>query len=88
MIIEVGDRKKSLNEHQLTDDLRIVWGLVSEEPGIATRKIGRRLNWTHAKARKIVDLFIESETLTAAPGKQGTLRATVPLFTIRIRNAD
>jgi hypothetical protein len=69
-----------LNKQQLHNELRAVWTLVSDRPGISLRDIGCELGYGSSKAKKLVDKLIKSRTLTREPGKMGTLRATVPMI--------
>ena len=72
---------RQMNQQRLHDDLREVWAIVTERPGISTRAIGRELNTSHARARKLVSLLLESGTLITNIGTRGTLRAPIPLLT-------
>lgn len=66
------------------DEMREVWALVTEQPGISLRSIASELNITFSRAKTIVNWLLKSGTLTKGSGKvHKTLRATVPLLTIR-----
>ena len=71
-----------IKQQRLHDDLREIWALVTEQPGISVRAIGRELDMSHAQTRRRCDLLIKSGTLTQATGKYRTLQATIPLITI------
>lgn len=69
--------------------LREIWAIVSENPGISIREIGRRLKIPHSQIRKFVGTMLEVGTLVATAGKRATLRATVPLITLNAyRNSE
>lgn len=73
------------DEHRLHNDLREVWALVSEQPGISLRKIGENLDMTHWQVRRLVKLLTKSGTLTQGGENEcGTLRAPIPLITVRL----
>ncbi len=71
-----------MNQQRLHNDLREVWALVSERPGISLRTIGEKLDMTHWQVRRIVNLLLKSKTLTQGNKNEcGTLRAPIPLLT-------
>jgi hypothetical protein len=72
-----------IKDARLFDDLRNVWALVSDEPGISQRGIARRLGFRYGYGRKLVMILLESGNLINQPGTVGTLRATVPLLTMK-----
>ncbi|KKL53858.1 hypothetical protein LCGC14_2271190 [marine sediment metagenome] len=75
---------QQMNKQRLHDDLREVWALVTERPGISLRAIGEKLNVTHWRARKLVELLLKSGTLTQGNKNEcGTLRAPIPLITVQ-----
>lgn len=74
---------KQMNQQRLHDDLREVWALVTERPGISLRAIEKKLNIKHCRARKLVELLLKSGTLTQGNKNEcGTLRAPIPLITV------
>ena len=74
---------QKMNQQRLHDDLRAVWALVTERPGISLRSIERELNTTHWRTRRLVELLLKSGTLTQGNKNEcGTLRAPIPLITV------
>ena len=68
----------------LVSDMRNIWGLVTEEPGISIRKLSLITQMTYYRTRKLVRLLLESGTLVGdRNGGKGSLRATVPLVSMR-----
>ncbi len=73
---------QQMNKQRLHNDLREVWALVTERPGISLRKIGEKLDMTHWHVRRLVKLLLKSGTLTRGNKNEcGTLRAPIPLLT-------
>ncbi len=73
-------------EQRLHDDLREVWALVTDRPGITLRALAESLGISKTKAFKLVNLLLESGTLVQdicnKRARRKSLRATVPLITI------
>lgn len=68
-----------MNPKQLHDNLRECWELVTDKPGISLRNIAQKMGISVRRAKRLVDLLLESGTFVRAPGKKsGTLRVTVP----------
>ena len=75
---------RQMNPNQLHDDLRECWQLVTARPGISLRAIAKEMERTVPRARQLVNLLLESGTFIKDPGgRLGTLRATVPLVTMK-----
>ncbi len=74
---------RQMNPQRLHDELREVWALVTEHPGCSLRFIARKLDVTLNRSKRLVDLLLRSGTLIRDAGKTGTLRASIPLITVR-----
>ncbi len=74
---------QQMNKQRLHDDLREVWALVSEQPGISVRNIAKEMNISHYRAQKLTKMLVKSGTLTQGDhNEMGTLRAPIPLITV------
>lgn len=74
---------RQMSPDQLTNDLRDVWTLVTSQPGISVRTIAAQIGVTDYRARLLVNVLLESGTLTREGDMHGTLRVTVPMITLK-----
>ena len=66
--------------------IREVWAIVSEEPGISLRRIAQRAGLSHGRTVAIFDFLVKGGTiLVERPRKSGTARAPIPLLTKRAK---
>ena len=73
----------SMTKPLTIDELREVWALVSDKPGISVRQIGRTLGISHYRSRQLVDdLTIRGKLIKGEKGTLGKLRAATPLLTL------
>ena len=76
-------------EERLHDELREVWALVTEQPGISLRAIAKELNVNLHRSRYLVGVLQASGNLTkGAPSSCGTLWATVPMITMKRKKSN
>ncbi len=68
---------------ELHENLREIWSIVSENPGISLGRIAQKAGFSKTKAFRLVGLLKKSGTLVAPGSGYGTLRATVPLIKIK-----
>lgn len=72
---------------RLHNDLREVWAIVSEYPGITYDELSQKAGFSKSKAHKLVGLLRKSGTLVVGESigkhKARTLTATVPLITVK-----
>ncbi len=69
---------------RLHEDLREVWTIVSEQPGITLEQISQKMGCSKSKVFKLVGMLKKSGTLVAGGDrKYGTLQATVPMVRVK-----
>ncbi len=71
---------------ELHENLREIWAIVSENPGISLGRIAQKAGFSKTKAFRLVGLLKKSGTLIAPGSSHGTLQATVPMITVRKDN--
>lgn len=71
---------------KLHEDLREIWAIVSENPGISLNQIAQKTGFSKTTVFRRVGMLKKSGTLIAAGSSHGTLQATVPMITVRKTN--
>lgn len=65
-------------------EIREVWAIVSDAPGISIREIARRAGMSYGKTVTIFEFLVKGGTiLVEKPRKGGTARVSIPLLTKR-----
>ncbi|KKL71615.1 hypothetical protein LCGC14_2093110 [marine sediment metagenome] len=76
-------------EERLHNNLRDLWALVTERPGISLREIAKELNVNLGRSRRLVNILLASGNLTKGRHYSGrTLRATVPMITMKRKKSN
>ena len=76
-------------EEILNNELRDLWALVTEQPGITLREIAKELNVNLGRSRRLVNILLASGNLTKGRHYSGrTLRATVPMITMKRKKSN
>ena len=76
-------------EERLHNNLRDLWALVTDRPGISLRAIAKELNVNLHRSRYLVGVLQASGNLTkGAPRDVGVLRATVPMITMKRKKSN
>ena len=83
------EMKPMTPEERLHYELRDLWALVTEQPGITLREIANELDVTLRRSRRLVNILLASGNLTKGPHYSGrTLRATVPMITMKRKKSN
>ena len=69
---------------RLHNNLRDLWTLVTERPGISLREIASELDVALSNSWRLVNILLASGNLTKGPPRDvGVLRATSPMITMK-----
>ncbi len=74
---------RQMDPQRTHNELCEIWALVTKYPGCTLRFIAKKLDISLSRSKRLVDLLLKSGTLIRAAGSYRTLRAPIPLITIR-----
>ena len=61
--------------------IREVWAMVSDNPGISIRAMAKKSGISFGKTAAILDFLVKCGTVKVEKGQGGTARAPIPLLT-------